>query len=98
MRALKTLTIAMGVAIIVATAALGVLIARRLSGAASGRAFTSSLDQPDGTRVAAIAGVQDRLAVWLQGGGADRVLLIDPRTGAVSGRILLPATADGVPR
>ncbi len=98
MRALKILTIGMGVAIVVATAALGVLIARRLSPAGAGTSFTSTLRQPDGTHLVAIAGVQDRLALWLQGGGADRVVLIDPRTGAVSGRILLPAATDTEPR
>jgi hypothetical protein len=33
--------------------------------------------------------VRDRLAVRLEGGGADRVVLIDPATGAVAGRISL---------
>jgi hypothetical protein len=98
MRALKILTVAMGVAIILATAALGVLIARRLSTPVGGTAFTSTLSQPDGTHLVAIAGVQDRLAVWLQGGGADRIVLIDPHTGAVAGRILLPAAAEATPR
>jgi len=36
-----------------------------------------------------MAAMADRLAVQVQGGGADRVLLIDPRTGAVAGRISL---------
>jgi len=31
----------------------------------------------------------DRLAVQLQGGGADRVVLVDPDSGAVAGRITL---------
>ena len=35
------------------------------------------------------AAVRDRLAIQLQGGGADRVVLIDPATGAVTGRISL---------
>jgi hypothetical protein len=47
------------------------------------------LEEPAGTRIAGIAAVQDRLAVQLQGGGVDRVLLLDPRTGAVAGRISL---------
>ena len=47
------------------------------------------LDEPTGTRIAGIAAVQDRLAVQLQGGGVDRVVLVDPRTGAMAGRISL---------
>jgi hypothetical protein len=45
------------------------------------------LDEPAGTRIAGIASAGDRLAVRLQGGGSDRVVLVDPRTGAVAGRI-----------
>ncbi len=51
------------------------------------------LDEPAGTRIAGIAAVGDRLAVQLQGGGADRVVLLDPHTGAVVGRIGLRAGA-----
>jgi hypothetical protein len=47
------------------------------------------LDEPAGTRIAGIAAAGDRLAVQLQGGGADRVVLVDPRSGAVTGRITL---------
>jgi hypothetical protein len=47
------------------------------------------LDEPIGTRIAGIVAVRDRLAVQLQGGGVDRVVLVDPATGVVSGRISL---------
>jgi hypothetical protein len=47
------------------------------------------LDEPAGTRIAGIVAVRERLAVQLQGGGVDRVVLIDPVTGAVAGRISL---------
>ncbi|MBV9654018.1 MAG: hypothetical protein JOZ42_05600 [Acetobacteraceae bacterium] len=97
MRALKILTVAMGVAIIVATAALGVLIARRLSGAGAAPPFARALAEPDGTRLTALAGAGDRLALWLQGGGADRIVLVDPHTGAVTGRVALSAAPGAVP-
>jgi hypothetical protein len=45
------------------------------------------LDEPAGTQIAGIAAVRDRLAVQLRGGGADRVLLIDPASGAIVGRV-----------
>ena len=47
------------------------------------------LDEPTGTRIVGIAALSDRLAVQLQGGGGDRILLVDPRTGGVVGRVLL---------
>ena len=53
-------------------------------------AFVSGvLDEPAGTHIGGIVAVRDRLAVQLQGGGADRIVLIDPTTGAVAGRISL---------
>ena len=88
MRFLKVLTIAMGVLIVVATTVLVVLIARRIGGSAPVPVSTAVLlDEPAGTHIVRIAAVGDRLAVQLQGGGPDRVLLVDPRTGAVAGRI-----------
>ena len=92
MRALKIATIVMGVLIVVGTAALLIAVFRRVS-APSGSALPASvaavLDEPAGTHIAGIAAVRDRLAVQLAGGGADRVVLIDPATGAVAGRISL---------
>ena len=93
MRALKIAVIAMGVMIVVGTTALIVVIAHRLSSpppvATLPASLAAVLDEPAGTRIAGIAAVRDRLAVQLQGGGADRVVLIDPDTGAVTGRISL---------
>ena len=101
MRALKIATIVMGVLIVVGTMALVIGVARRAStpvvpvaglvpGAATWPASLAAvLDEPAGTRIAGIVAVRDRLAVQLQGGGVDRVVLIDPATGAVAGRISL---------
>jgi hypothetical protein len=94
MRFLKVLVIAMGVLIVVATTVLVVLIAHRLGGAPVGRPVAAAsvlLDEPAGTRIVGIAAVGERLAVQLQGGGADRVVLVDPRDGEVVGRIGLQA-------
>ena len=93
MRFLKVLTIAMAVLIVVGTTALLVVIAKRLgSGAVVTAPIAAVLDEPVGTHIAGIAAAGERLAVWLQGGGPDRVLLVDPRTGAVAGRIGLRAS------
>ncbi|HQT78190.1 MAG TPA: hypothetical protein PLD10_14135 [Rhodopila sp.] len=92
MRALKIATIVMGVLIVGGTMALIIVVARRSATptvAALPASMSATLDEPVGTRIAGIAAVQDRLAVQLQGGGTDRVVLIDPRTGSVAGRISL---------
>jgi hypothetical protein len=94
MRALKIATIVMGVLIVMGTAGLIIGVARRVSAPAPTVAtwptsIAAVLDEPVGTRIAGIAAVRDRLAVQLEGGGADRVVLVDPATGSVAGRISL---------
>jgi hypothetical protein len=93
MRALKIATSVMGVLIVVGTMVLIIAVARRASMPVSVATMPASiaavLDEPAGTHIAGIAAVRDRLAVRLEGGGADRVVLIDPATGAVAGRISL---------
>jgi hypothetical protein len=96
MRALKVLTIVMGVMIVAGTGVLVAVIAHRLSTPASGVTPVAGgaplalvLDEPAGTRIASVAAAGDRLALQLQGGGADRVVLVDLRSGAVAGRISL---------
>ncbi len=95
MRALKIVVIVMGVLIVLGTTGL-----RRSRSLGGGRRrwrllrqlpawVSAALDEPAGTRIVGIAAVRDRLAVQLQGGGADRVVLIDPATGAVAGRVSL---------
>lgn len=95
MRALKVATIVMGVLIVAGTMALVIAVARRPGApktpptAGLPAIVAAVLEEPAGTRIATVAAVQDRLAVQLQGGGADRVVLVDPRSGAVVGRISL---------
>jgi hypothetical protein len=94
MRALKVAVIVMGVLIVGGTGTLIAVVAHRISaparvGGALPASIAAVLDEPAGTRIAGIAAVRDRLAVQLQGGGVDRVVLIDPATGAVAGRISL---------
>jgi hypothetical protein len=97
MRALKIATIVMGVLIVAGTMGLIILVARRTSAPAPMVAqipampasVAAVLDEPAGTHITGIAAVRDRLAVQLAGGGADRVVLVDPTTGAVAGRISL---------
>ncbi len=85
MRAMMALVIGMGVLIVAGVATLGVTIARRLSNSSVAAAIV--MNEPPGTRIVSMAPAADRLAVLLQGGGPDRIVLLDPRSGAVAGRI-----------
>jgi hypothetical protein len=90
LRAVKIATIAMGVLILLGTTVILVTIVKRtMSGSAGSpeKPFVAMLDEPAGTGIAGIASVRDRLAVQLHGGGTDRVLLIDPVSGAIVGRV-----------
>jgi len=90
-RLLTAVTIGMGVLILLGTTVLILTIAHRMTGPRARPHGTVSLhlDEPAGTRIGGIAGAGDRVAVELQGGGADRIVLIDPDTGGVTGRITL---------
>ncbi len=87
MRALQAAVVVMGVLIVVGVAVLGITIVRRLGAPAMSEA--AILDEPAGTRMAGISGAGDRLALLLQGGGPDRVLLLDAHSGHVVGRVAL---------
>jgi hypothetical protein len=87
MRFLKFITVAMAVLIVVGTTVLLVVIVRRIGSPAVPAQIAVLLDEPAGTRIAGIASIGDRLAIRLEGGGADRVVLLDARTGVVAGRI-----------
>ncbi len=86
MRALVVLTVVMGVILVAGTGLLGVLIFNRLS-APSPAVLPLTLDEPSGTHIAEIAAFGDRLALRLEGGGADRVVVVDPARGRVTAHI-----------
>jgi hypothetical protein len=92
MRALKVAVIVMGVLIVAGTIGLMWGILRRANNSLSAGlppVVTAVLQEPEGTRIVGIAALPDRLALQLQGGGSDRVVLVDPKTGALAGRISL---------
>ena len=94
MRALKIAVIVMGVLIVAGTIVLIVGVApvgdrRRRPWLRAARRGDGGAGGAGGDAHPGIAAVQDRLALQLQGGGGDRVVLVDPRTGAVAGRISL---------
>ena len=89
MRALKILTIVMGVMIVVGVVALGVVMTQRLGGLGAGAVMGATLDEPAGTSIAGIAATADRIAIQLRGGGPDRVVLVDSKTGKPVGTVKL---------
>lgn len=87
---LKIAVVVMAVLIVAGTATLIVLVATRATAPGGLPAVvTAVLEEPAGSHITGITATRDRLAVQLQGGGTDRVVLIDPATGAVAGRISL---------
>ena len=90
---LKAVTIAMGVLIMIGTTVVIATIVNRLTSGQSrnlDKAFAAVLEEPPGSGIVGVSAVRDRLVVQLHGGGADRVVLIDPATGEVVGRVSLP--------
>ena len=86
MRLLKVAVLVMGVLIIGGLGILVAIIATR-SLATPANTPPAVLDEPAGTHIASIAALPDRLALHLQGGGPDRVVVIDLRNGRVIGRV-----------
>jgi uncharacterized membrane protein len=88
MRWLMVAVVAMGVLIVAGMATIGVVIVRRMS-VAPAVVRDAVLDEPAGTRIAGVSALADRLALRLEGGGADRVVVVDLQTGRVVGRAAL---------
>jgi hypothetical protein len=87
-RVLTAATVAMGALILLGTAVLLVVLLRRADAPPPApAALALRLHEPAGTTITGIAAAGGRLAIALHGGGPDRVVLVDPRTGAVAGRI-----------
>ena len=98
MRGLMVLVVAMGVLIVAGVTTIGVTIVHRMSAAPpvvhdavvpDAVMHDAVLDEPAGTRIAGVSALPDRLALRLVGGGVDRVVVVDLRTGQVVGRAAL---------
>ena len=85
MAALKAAVVVMGVLIIAGVTVIIAVLAQRVM-AAPPAAVRATLDEPAGTRIAGASAASDRLALRLQGGGPDRVVVVDLRTGRVVAR------------
>ena len=80
MQGLKIAVIVMSVLIVAGVAVIGVTIARRVY-VAPGPLAEMLLDEPAGTHIVAVSGPPQQLLVQLQGGGPDRVVMVDMRDG-----------------
>jgi hypothetical protein len=88
MRALTSLVIGMGILLVAGVAVIVVTLVHRM-GAPPIAISDILLAEPAGTRITTIAPAGDRLAVLLQGGGADRVVFVDAAHGHVLGHLKL---------
>lgn len=52
-------------------------------------AAAAVLDEPAGTRIAGVSLAGERMAVQLAGGGPDRIVIVDTRTGRIAARAAL---------
>lgn len=106
-RLLLAVVIGLGVLILAGFVLVVVTLAHRLLGGAPHGGATEaasplasvSLGEPPGTRILSSLALGDRLALVLGGGGGeDRVVLLDSRTGAPVARIRLGAAPAAPPR
>ncbi|HYZ63823.1 MAG TPA: hypothetical protein VE650_15355 [Acetobacteraceae bacterium] len=88
MRGLKVAVVGMGVLIVAGVAVIVVVLVQRMS-SVPGTIASAVLDEAAGTRIAGTSMSADRLAVQLEGGGPDRVVVLDLRSGRVLGRVAL---------
>ena len=92
MAALKVAVVVMGVLILGGVTVIAVTLAKRMTGpspAAPHALVQATLDEPAGTHIAGVSTSADHLAVELQGGGPDRVVVMDLRSGHVVARAVL---------
>jgi hypothetical protein len=85
---LKVAVVVMGVLIVVGVMALVTILVQRVGGLVASPASVASLvDEPAGSHIAGASAAGDRVVLRLQGGGPDRVVVVDLRSGRVVGRV-----------
>lgn len=90
MRALKGAVIAMGILILVGLAVVVAAIVSRLGGERDEAFATLHLDLPESCAIAGVTAVAERAVLRLSGprkDGCGRLVVVDPRDGALLGRI-----------
>ncbi len=89
MQALRILVVVMGVMIVGGMVTLVMLLAQKMGGAPAVEAASATLDEPAGTQIVAAVPGGETVALHLRGGGPDRVVVVEARTGRVLGRVAL---------
>lgn len=79
----------MGVLIVGGTVTLVTLLVQRSMGNGAAAGWRVALDQPEGARIAGVAAGEGGIGIWVQRPDGDRVLVVDPKRGAVVGDIRL---------
>ena len=92
MRGLLVAVVGMGVLIVAGVVVIAVVVAGRMSSpsapiASTGAPALATLDEPAGTHMVGASLGPDRVAVRLEGGGPDRVVVVDLPSGRVIGRV-----------
>ena len=99
MRLLKALVIGMGAAIVLGIAALAWLLLDRwgLHAAGQGGGITADagytamqVPTPDGMRFEQMTATADRVLLRFSGPEGERIVVVDPRSGQVTGSIAIP--------
>lgn len=104
-RGLKALVIGLGVLIVLGTAVVIGVVVKRIVESTSRPALAAGLPVPGatafrtvlpggpGAKIAGVTSARGMVAIWLRDSRGGQVVLIDPRTGAISGTIALPHLA-----
>ena len=89
MRGLMAAVIGMGILIVVGVTVLVLTMMQRMSAVSVPNASAGEvvLDEPAGTRIGSASMGTDRMAVQLSGGGPDRVVVVDTKSGRVISRV-----------
>ena len=91
-RFLTAISVVMAILIFAGTVLLVLVVVKRApAGSAAGAQAAAPvvLDEPAGTRIAGADGTADALVLRLAGGGPDRVVVVDTRSGRVVARAAL---------
>jgi hypothetical protein len=106
LRGLKALVIGMGVLIVLGTALVIGLVIKRFydagggGGEAAGRGvhrvsppapLAIRIPSPRGAAIGGMTSLDGRLAIWVKDDAGGRIVMIDPRSGTVSGTVTLSA-------
>lgn len=82
----------MAVVLVAGFVVIAVELVNRMLGPTDERAFAASVDLPDGASVAGVSATASRAIVHVRlPGGRDRIVVVDPASGAVLGTIDLAA-------